>query len=220
MPPCGDPAAVFRGPRGALRGGGLRWRGGLLGRILKFFLNFGSSRCALNPGAALLRGLWPLGWPRDVPASGPPTACQLQAEQGRLDFQKSHRPRAGEAWGEGPCRVHGTERAAGTEGPAGQLGLLLAESQGQSGERRQGSARHRWENWESTLSKVTEFAGKEQTLPCEPLLSVQSLSRVRLFASWIKLIHVHSVGDANQPSHRLSSPSLAFSLSQHQGLFQ
>ena len=93
---------MFRGPRGALRGGGLRWRGGLLGRILKFFLNLGSSRCALNPGAALLRGLWPLGWPRDVPASGPPTACQLQAEQGRLDFQKSHRPRAGEAWGEGP----------------------------------------------------------------------------------------------------------------------
>ena len=33
--------------------------------------------------------------------------------------------------------------------------------------------------------------------------------------------HVHRVGDAIQPSHTLSSPSLsAFSLSQHQGLFQ
>ena len=33
--------------------------------------------------------------------------------------------------------------------------------------------------------------------------------------------HVHWVGDAIQPSHPLSSPSpLAFSLSQHQGLFQ
>ena len=33
--------------------------------------------------------------------------------------------------------------------------------------------------------------------------------------------HVHRVGDAIQPSHPLSSPSpLAFSLSQHQGLFQ
>ena len=33
--------------------------------------------------------------------------------------------------------------------------------------------------------------------------------------------HVHCVGDAIQPSHPLSSPSsLAFSLSQHQGLFQ
>ena len=34
-------------------------------------------------------------------------------------------------------------------------------------------------------------------------------------------IHVHQVGDAIQPSHPLSSPSLpAFNLSQHQGLFQ
>ena len=33
--------------------------------------------------------------------------------------------------------------------------------------------------------------------------------------------HVHSVSDANQPSHPLSSPSLpAFNLSQHQGIFQ
>ena len=32
--------------------------------------------------------------------------------------------------------------------------------------------------------------------------------------------HAHWVGDANQPSHPLSSPSPASSLSQHQGLFQ
>ena len=31
--------------------------------------------------------------------------------------------------------------------------------------------------------------------------------------------HVHWVGDAIQPSHPLSSPSLAFNLSQHQGNF-
>ena len=31
--------------------------------------------------------------------------------------------------------------------------------------------------------------------------------------------HVHRVGDAIQPSHPLSSPSPAFGLSQHQGLF-
>ena len=30
--------------------------------------------------------------------------------------------------------------------------------------------------------------------------------------------HVHIVSDAIQPSHRLSSPSLTFSFSQHQGL--
>ena len=33
-------------------------------------------------------------------------------------------------------------------------------------------------------------------------------------------IHVHRVSDAIQPSHPLSSPSPAFDLSQHQGLFQ
>ena len=32
--------------------------------------------------------------------------------------------------------------------------------------------------------------------------------------------HVHCVGDAIQPSHSLSSPSPAFNLSQHQGLFK
>ena len=32
--------------------------------------------------------------------------------------------------------------------------------------------------------------------------------------------HVNRVGDAIQPSHPLSSPSPAFNLSQHQGLFQ
>ena len=32
--------------------------------------------------------------------------------------------------------------------------------------------------------------------------------------------HVHRISDAIQPSHLLSSPSPAFSLSQHQGLFQ
>ena len=32
--------------------------------------------------------------------------------------------------------------------------------------------------------------------------------------------HIHWVGDAIQPSHPLSSPSLALNLSQHQGLFQ
>ena len=32
--------------------------------------------------------------------------------------------------------------------------------------------------------------------------------------------HVHCVSDAIQPSHPLSSPSPAFNLSQHQGLFK
>ena len=32
--------------------------------------------------------------------------------------------------------------------------------------------------------------------------------------------HVHRVGDAIQPSHPLLSPTPAFNMSQHQGLFQ
>ena len=66
--------------------------------------------------------------------------------------------------------------------------------------------------------------------------SVQSLSRVWLFVTPMDCLtsgfpvynhlpeltqtHVHWVGDAIQPSHPLSSPSPAFNLAQHQGLFQ
>ena len=66
--------------------------------------------------------------------------------------------------------------------------------------------------------------------------SVQLLSHVQLFVTpWTtahqaSLVHhqllefaeapVHRVSDAIQPSHPLSSSSPAFSLSQHQGLFQ
>ena len=65
--------------------------------------------------------------------------------------------------------------------------------------------------------------------------AVQSLSHVQFFATpWtestlgfpvhcqlpeLAQMHVHKVSDAIQPSHLLSSPSPAFNLSQHQGLF-
>ena len=55
-------------------------------------------------------------------------------------------------------------------------------------------------------------------------MSVQLLSCVRLLRPHrlpeFTQTHVHRVGDAIQPSHPLSSPSPAFNLSQHQGLFQ
>ena len=65
--------------------------------------------------------------------------------------------------------------------------------------------------------------------------SIQSLSQVRLCDPMdcstpglpvhyqlpeFTQTHVHWVGDAIQPSHPLSSPSPAFNLSQHQGLFK
>ena len=67
------------------------------------------------------------------------------------------------------------------------------------------------------------------------LSSVQSLSRVRLCDPMdcsmpgfpvhhqlpeLNQTHVHWAGDAIQSSHLVSSPSPAFNLSQHQGLFQ
>ena len=88
----------------------------------------------------------------------------------------------------------------------------------------------RW--WVSALDEKWKVLGLWQV---HALSSVQSLSRVWLFAtpwtaacqaslsitnSWSLLIHVHWIGDAIQPSHPLSSPSPAFNLSQHQGLFQ
>ena len=67
-------------------------------------------------------------------------------------------------------------------------------------------------------------------------ITVQSLSRVRLCKPVdcnmpglpvhhqlpeFTQTHVHSIGDAIQPSHPLSSASIpAFNLSQHQGLFR
>ena len=65
--------------------------------------------------------------------------------------------------------------------------------------------------------------------------SVQLLSGVQLFATPNRSMpslpvhhhlpeftqtHVHQVGDATQPSYPITSPSPAFNLSQHQGLFQ
>ena len=73
-------------------------------------------------------------------------------------------------------------------------------------------------------------------VPTEMHSSVQSLSCVWFFCDpmdcstpgfpvhhqlpQLAQTHVHWVGDTIQPSHHLSSTSSAFSLSQHQGLFQ
>ena len=81
-----------------------------------------------------------------------------------------------------------------------------------------------WQVWDSHFPIPSPAPGIQFS-------SVQSLSRVRLFAtpwtaarqaslsitsSWSLL---HRVGDAIQPSHPLSFPSPALNLSQHQGLF-
>ena len=80
------------------------------------------------------------------------------------------------------------------------------------------------------------FIHKEAIGDCHQFSSVQSLSHVWLFAtpwsaacqaslsitnsqSLLKLMSIESVMLTHQPSHPLSSPSPAFNLSQHQGLF-
>ena len=58
-----------------------------------------------------------------------------------------------------------------------------------------------------------------QTL-CDPMNCRTSGFPVLHYLPEFAQTHVHWVDDAIQPSHSLSSPSLAPSLSQHQGLFQ
>ena len=55
---------------------------------------------------------------------------------------------------------------------------------------------------------------------CNPMnYSTPSFPVLHYLAEFAQ-IHVHGVHDAIQPSHPLSPPSPALSLSQHQGLFQ
>ena len=55
---------------------------------------------------------------------------------------------------------------------------------------------------------------------CDPMDCSRSGFPVLHYLPEFAQTHVHCVGDAIQPSRPLSSPSPAFSLSQHQGLFQ
>ena len=55
---------------------------------------------------------------------------------------------------------------------------------------------------------------------CDPMKCSTPGSPVHHQFPKLAQTYVHWVGDAIQPSHPLSSPSPAFSLSQHQGLFQ
>ena len=56
---------------------------------------------------------------------------------------------------------------------------------------------------------------------CDPMDCSKPGFPVHHQLSELTQTHVHQVGDAIQPSHRLSSPSPpAFNLSQHQGLFE
>ena len=78
----------------------------------------------------------------------------------------------------------------------------------------------------SFRTKVTtsvQFSSVAQLCPtlCDPIDCSTPALPVHHQLPELTQTHIHRVGDAIQPSHPLSSPSPpAFSLSQHQGLFQ
>ena len=72
------------------------------------------------------------------------------------------------------------------------------------------------------FSSSSKFSSVAQLCPilCDPMdCSMPGLPVHHQLPELVE-IHVHRVNDAIQPSHPLSSPSPAFNLSQHQGLFQ
>ena len=74
-----------------------------------------------------------------------------------------------------------------------------------------------------TLCYKTRFSSVQSLSPvwlCDPMECSMPGLPVHHQLPELSQTHVHRVGDAIHPSHPLSSPSPAFSLSQHQGLFQ
>ena len=75
---------------------------------------------------------------------------------------------------------------------------------------------HDWSNFSSV-----QFGGSVLSNSLQPMDCSMSGFPVHHQLLEFSQTHVHRVGDAIQPSHPLSSPSLsAFNISQHQGLFK
>ena len=75
----------------------------------------------------------------------------------------------------------------------------------------------------SYFYSISQFSSVSQSCPslCDPMDCSTPGFPVHHQRPEFTQTHIHQVGDAIQPSHPLSSPSPpAFSLSQHQGLFQ
>ena len=72
------------------------------------------------------------------------------------------------------------------------------------------------------LSTGSDFSSVAQSCPthCDPMDCAMPGFPVHHQLQELAQTHVHRVIDAIQPSHPLSSPSPAFDLSRHQGLFQ
>ena len=80
-----------------------------------------------------------------------------------------------------------------------------------------------WNEWVISDSQLwVQFSSVPQLCPtlCDPMDCSTSGFPVHHQLPDFTQTHVHWVGDAIQPSHPLLSPSPAFNLCQHQGLFQ
>ena len=77
-----------------------------------------------------------------------------------------------------------------------------------------------WINWDTYVE--FQFSSVAQLCPtlCNPMDSSTPGFPVHHQLPELAQTHIHWVSDVIQPSHPRSSPSLAFSLSQNQGLFQ
>ena len=76
--------------------------------------------------------------------------------------------------------------------------------------------------WTPGLLTGLQFSSDAQSCPtrCDPVDCSTPGLPVHHQLQELAQTHVHQVGDAILPSHPLSSPSPAFNLSQHQGLFR
>ena len=77
-------------------------------------------------------------------------------------------------------------------------------------------------SWGGMRFQEAQFSSVAQSCPalCDPMdCSTPDFPVHYQFQEMLKT-HFHQLGDAIQPSHPLWSPSPAFNLSQHQGLFQ
>ena len=81
-----------------------------------------------------------------------------------------------------------------------------------------------WERqeWQTDGGRSIQFSSVTQSCPvlCKPMHCSTPGFPVQHQLPELAQTHFHRVSDDIQPSHSLSSPSPAFSLSQHQGLFQ
>ena len=78
-----------------------------------------------------------------------------------------------------------------------------------------------WATSASSPLGYTQFSSVQSRLTlCDPMNWSTPGFPVHQQPLELTQIHIHWVGDAIQPSHPLSSPSPAFNLSQHQGLFK